>query len=197
MNFTAIDFETANYQPSSACSIGIVEVREGEVCDEFYSLITPVPFHFVGKMIEIHGIRPHHVENAPNFGELWPQISRFFHHHTVIAHCASFDMNVLRGSLSAHGKKPGNFDVFCSYIAAKRAIAGLKSYSLGKLANHLCIEFKHHHALEDARACALVMLESFRRTHTTDFGDFCESVGAQIGKMTNDDYHAPRFKRKS
>ena len=42
-NFAAIDFETANNERTSACSIGVVIVRGGEVVDEYYSLIHPEP----------------------------------------------------------------------------------------------------------------------------------------------------------
>ena len=41
-DFIAIDFETANQQLSSVCSIGVVMVRNGQVADSFYSLIQPV-----------------------------------------------------------------------------------------------------------------------------------------------------------
>ena len=32
-DFIAIDFETANQQPSSVCSVGVVMVRNGQVAD--------------------------------------------------------------------------------------------------------------------------------------------------------------------
>ena len=40
-DFAAIDFETANNQRSSVCSVGLVIVRDGEITDTFYSLINP------------------------------------------------------------------------------------------------------------------------------------------------------------
>ena len=40
-DFAAIDFETANEQPCSVCSVGVVIVRGGEEVDTFYSLIPP------------------------------------------------------------------------------------------------------------------------------------------------------------
>ena len=45
-DFIAIDFETANQQPSSVCSIGVVMVRNGQVADSFYSLIQPEPNYY-------------------------------------------------------------------------------------------------------------------------------------------------------
>ncbi len=34
-DFAAIDFETANEQPSSVCSVGVVIVRDGEISDKY------------------------------------------------------------------------------------------------------------------------------------------------------------------
>ena len=45
-DFAAIDFETANSQRSSVCSVGIVIVRGGEIADKFYSLIKPEPEYY-------------------------------------------------------------------------------------------------------------------------------------------------------
>ncbi|MDU7281586.1 MAG: exonuclease, partial [Leuconostoc citreum] len=41
MNFTALDFETANHEKHSAVSIALAVVRDNQVVDEFYSLIKP------------------------------------------------------------------------------------------------------------------------------------------------------------
>ena len=45
-DFVAIDFETANNERSSVCSVGIVIVRNGEIVDNFYSLIQPEPNYY-------------------------------------------------------------------------------------------------------------------------------------------------------
>ena len=42
-DFAAIDFETANNERTSVCSVGVVIVRDGEIVDTFYSLIQPEP----------------------------------------------------------------------------------------------------------------------------------------------------------
>lgn len=42
-DFAAIDFETANQQRTSVCSVGIVIVRDGEIADSYYSLSKPEP----------------------------------------------------------------------------------------------------------------------------------------------------------
>ena len=45
-DFAAIDFETANNERSSVCSVGVVIVRNGEIVDSFYSLIQPEPNYY-------------------------------------------------------------------------------------------------------------------------------------------------------
>ena len=40
-SFAAIDFETANNERTSVCSVGVFIVKEGEFVDSFYSLIQP------------------------------------------------------------------------------------------------------------------------------------------------------------
>lgn len=45
-DLAAIDFETANSERSSVCSVGVVIVRGGEIVDSFYSLIKPEPDYY-------------------------------------------------------------------------------------------------------------------------------------------------------
>lgn len=46
MEFTAIDFETANASRDSACAIGLVTVKDGRIIDEYYKLIKPKYIYF-------------------------------------------------------------------------------------------------------------------------------------------------------
>jgi DNA polymerase III epsilon subunit-like protein len=42
LDFTAIDFETANSYRGSPCSVGLVKVRDGQIVDEAGTLKTQV-----------------------------------------------------------------------------------------------------------------------------------------------------------
>lgn len=64
-NFAAIDFETANYERSSVCSVGIVVVRNGEIADTFYSLIQPEPNYYNYMCSKVHGLTREDTEEAP------------------------------------------------------------------------------------------------------------------------------------
>ena len=56
-DFAAIDFETANNERSSVCSVGVVIVKGGEIVDKFYSLIKPEPEYYNLDMIISVGYR--------------------------------------------------------------------------------------------------------------------------------------------
>lgn len=46
-NFVAIDFETANYEPTSICSVGLVVVRGGEITQRMHRLVCPEPDYYI------------------------------------------------------------------------------------------------------------------------------------------------------
>ena len=73
-NFAAIDFETANNERSSVCSIGVVIVRNGEIVDRFYSLIKPEPEYYNYWCSQVHGLCAANTDNAPIFPDVWKQI---------------------------------------------------------------------------------------------------------------------------
>ena len=55
-DFAAIDFETANRERTSVCSVGVVVVRGGEIVDTFYSLIRPRPNYYSAFTTAVHGL---------------------------------------------------------------------------------------------------------------------------------------------
>ena len=74
-NFAAIDFETANEQRTSVCSVGVVIVREGEIVDTYYSLIRPEPEYYTYWNTRVHGLTLAHTAKAPIFPTVWQEIA--------------------------------------------------------------------------------------------------------------------------
>ena len=70
-DFVAIDFETANGQPCSVCSVGIVIVQQGVVADSFYSLIRPEPNYYSYFCQRVHGLSRTDTDTAPLFPDVW------------------------------------------------------------------------------------------------------------------------------
>ena len=66
-NFAAIDFETANHERCSVCSVGIAIVKDLKITNTFYSLIKPNPEYYLWRFSEIHGLTLNDTSNAPIF----------------------------------------------------------------------------------------------------------------------------------
>ena len=159
-SFVAIDFETATGYRDSACAVGIVTVENGEITDEYFTLIQPPENQYWHSNIRVHGITPGMTEHAPEFFAIYPEIKKRLLGQTVVAHNESFDRSVLKSIMRMY-----RFDYEELMIADKWECT-LRIYrSLGyKPANlHSCcmregIELTHHEALSDARGCALLYL---------------------------------------
>ncbi len=157
-NFTAIDFETANRRRDSACQLAAVVVRDGKLVDERMWMIRPDPFFFSPGNIRIHGIRPHDVESEPTFGELWGEIAEFLDGDCLIAHNAPFDVGVILGCLERHQLPVADLHFSCTRLIARQTWPDRQRFGLKPLSDWLGVQFKHHDALEDSRACAKVLL---------------------------------------
>lgn len=176
MDFIAIDFETANNLRSSVCSVGIVQVKNGKIYREIQSLINPLSeFHYYNT--KIHGITEHMVHGAPTFEEFWPNMKDLIEGEVIIAHNASFDMGVLQECLRQFHEPSPHFEYGCSFRIAKKVWPQLYNHKLSTVSNYLGINLRHHDALEDARAAAIITLEALQRTQT--------STVKQLAKLHN------------
>ena len=183
MNFVALDFETANELRNSACSIGLVRVESGVITDRYYTLIKPEPLRFSSWNIKIHGITPKAVTDAPTFNAVWPEICRFIGQNVVVAHNASFDMSVLRYSLDQYGLPYPEIPYFCTVAAAKKTFPSLVNHKLNTVSAHIGFHFHHHNALEDAEACARVLLAAIREKETDNLDTFCKCIQSGYGRL--------------
>ncbi len=181
ISFNAIDFETANHQRDSACQLGLVQVRNGEITQKFAWYIQPQPLHFLQSHIAIHGITPLEVANAPRFCELWDELEPLLEGEVLVAHNALFDVGVLRACLNSAGLRIPYHQFACTVAIARRTWFGYPSYSLKPLANRLGVHFKHHDALEDAVACAQIALAAARRCEASDWNCMLDVLGYQLG----------------
>lgn len=159
MNFVAMDFETANVKRYSACSLALTIVRNNHIEDEFYSLINPgVPFSW--RNIQVHGIHSRDVADAPTFPEVWQHIQQFYvPDKLVIAHNATFDNNVLKATLEHYGIQPPAYQSLDTLRTSRRLLPQLANHKLNTVADALQIDLHHHHnALDDAQACADILI---------------------------------------
>ena len=157
MDFIAMDFETANCHPTSACSLGIAVVQNGIVSERHSWLIRPEPFYFDPFTTAIHGIHAGDVADAPTFGQLWPEISSYFEGAIVAAHHAAFDIGVLQSTLAFYGIAPPPIRILCTLLLSRRAFPKAASHRLNAISEALHIPLDHHKAESDAVACAQIL----------------------------------------
>lgn len=154
LNFTAIDFETANEQRSSPCSIGIVKVLNGEVVLKREILIRPKEMRFSKINVSLHGISSKVVEDASEFDDVWDQIAPEIDGQIVLAHNADFDIDVLKQTLNAYSISHPKMKYICTQKLAQEVFQGLERYRLIDLAEYFKMDFLHHNCLADATICA-------------------------------------------
>ncbi len=156
MNFVAIDFETADYWPDSACSVALVKVANNEIIDRVHRLIRPPRTRF--QFTYIHGITWQQVAQEPCFAELWPELETFLHGTKYfVAHNAMFDRGVLHKCCETSALPIPDLPFRCT-VKLARQIWRLPSNRLNLVCEHLGIPLKHHDALSDAEACAKIVI---------------------------------------
>lgn len=167
-NFIALDVETANYSPSSICSIGCAKVKDGEVVDVFYTLVHPEPDWYVPRFTEIHGLCDDDTYNAPPFDEVWNALLEWSEGLPIVAHNAAFDWKCVCAAARIYRlESPKRFH--CTLQAARKKISRVAcpSKSLPNLCDYFGIDFSHHHnAVADAVGCAHICINICR-----EYGD--------------------------
>lgn len=160
-DFVAIDFETANHNPSSVCSVGIVVVRNGEIVDKRYELIRPKPFHFHWKNTEIHGLTEADVEASSEFPDVWRRLAPLIGGLPLVAHNSPFDEGCLKAAFAAYGMEYPGYEFHCTCRAARKRLgSAVPNHKLDTVAAYCGFNLRNHHnAIADAEACAAIAMQ--------------------------------------
>jgi DNA polymerase-3 subunit epsilon len=182
LDFTAIDFETANGFRGSPCAVGLTKVRSGVIVEEASWLMRPPENHdmFDYHNVRVHGIRPEQVAGLPRFGELFPEIGAFIGGDILAAHNAAFDLGVIRSALEVSGLAGPAYDYVCTVMLSRRCYS-LVSNSLPFAAEEAGVPLVNHHdAAEDARACAGILIDIAGRNRANSIAELYLSLGLAI-----------------
>jgi DNA polymerase-3 subunit epsilon len=154
--FVAIDFETADYYPDSACAVGLVRVEGMRIVERRTVLICPPRRRF--QFTDIHGITWAMVAAEPPFAEVWPRLLPLLEGAAFLAaHNASFDRRVLSACCAAAGLCMPELSFVCTVQVARRRW-GERRNNLVSVCRRLGIELTHHDAGSDAEACARIVI---------------------------------------
>ncbi|WP_210506862.1 3'-5' exonuclease [Naasia sp. SYSU D00057] len=185
VDFTAIDFETANNSRASACSVGLVKVRDGRVVDKAWWYIRPPFGHdwFSEWNTRIHGIDESHIVDALLWSDQLDDLIAFAEDDVFVAHNAGFDMGVITGACEASGLPAPDYAYLCSLQVARKTYH-LDSYKLPVAAMAAGFEdFRHHDALADAEACAAIIVHAAKRHDAEDLDGLSAATGARIRRI--------------
>lgn len=159
-DFAAIDFETANFERTSVCSVGVVIVRGGEIVDSFYSLIQPEPNYYNFQCSMVNGLCCQDTDKAPIFPDVWAVIAPMIKGLPLVAHNKKFDESCLKAVFRCYQMDYPDYTFYCTCIASRQAFPDAENHQLHTI-SELCgyhLE-NHHHALADAEACAWIARE--------------------------------------
>jgi DNA polymerase-3 subunit epsilon len=155
--FVALDFETADHHPDSACAIGAVRIEDRGIVARFEALVRPprkkVHFTFV------HGLTWQELEGAAPFAGAWPRCAPLFDGvEAIVAHGASFDRAVLLTCCAHASLRPPRAPFLCTRELAARTLK-LATPSLADACRLVDVPLlRPHDALADAEACGQLFL---------------------------------------
>lgn len=188
MRAVAIDFETANEQRASPCSIGLAWIDDGVIASVEHHYIRPPEMRFASFNVAFHGIGPDHVRDAAEFPAVLAMLSPRLSGRTVLAHNASFDISVVRNTCDVYGLPYPEFDYLCTVKLARQSWPELTSGRLNDVCDYLGIKFRHHDAGEDAYACASLAIEAMKATGATCFNSLSALTNVTLGRLNSDSY---------
>lgn len=164
MNFVAIDIETANPDMSSVCQIGIVKFVDGILVEEWSTLIDPEDY-FDDINVSIHGVESHMIKGQPKLPQIIEIIRGKLENSVTVCH-THFDRISLARACIKYQINP----IATSWLDSARVVRrtwkdlAWKGYGLANVCKRIGYDFKHHDALEDAKAAGYVLLAALRES---------------------------------
>lgn len=191
MKYAAIDFETAYWGPGSACSLGISVSDGNEITEEWYRLIRPYRMNFDPICMRVNGIYPDDVEKEPAFPAFWKEVAERLEGSIVFAHNARFDMGVLASVLDVYDLPDIHF-LYGDTVAVSRMLwKELPNHKLDTVAGSLGYDFNHHQALDDARACEMIVRKAVEKTEAATIKEMMVQLKLPLKKFAVKRTHVP------
>lgn len=190
LDYTAIDFETANSYRGSPCAVGLVRVRGGQIVDERRWLMRPpeAADWFDSFNTWVHGITPEMVAHSPRWKDILPAIMEFIGTDVVIAHNAGFDIGVIRYACGVDNIQWPEMRFLCTLVMARRALA-LPSYRLPFVTEAVGYDMgDHHNPLDDARAVTEVVSRLAAQEGVETLEELASELKIYIGHMASGIY---------
>jgi DNA polymerase-3 subunit epsilon len=164
VDFVALDLETANADMASICQIGAARYVGGVLVEEWKTYVDPKDY-FDAVNVAIHGINQTTVAGAPIFLQVAAELEQVLGNAVVVTH-THFDRTALHQASSRHGTSPPRCIWLDSARVARRTWTEFaqRGYGLANVCRAIGYNFKHHDALEDAKAAAAILMAASTQT---------------------------------
>lgn len=180
--FVAVDLETTGQFPIEAeiCEIGAIKWRDGEVIDEYSTLLKPSR-PMSDEVIAIHNITNEMVKNAPKINEKLQEFDDFIKDTIVMAHHAPFDIGFLTADYEKLKIPLPRKPIICTSLLSRNVITDSANHRLQTLVSHLNIDGgSAHRALDDAKSCLQVGLHCFEKLGDVSVKDIIKKQTKKI-----------------
>lgn len=187
-NFIAIDYETANSNYLSACSLGVSVVKQGKLVETFQTYINPPkefsefdPFN-----VMIHGITPSDIKNAPTFDYVWEKIDSLNSDfkNPFACHFAGFDIRVTEALLKYYKQDLSEIRFYDTYTIARKMWPSLSNHKLNTISEAFNIDLEHHQASSDSKACALIALRQMNELGKNSLAEVAKNYDYDLGVLS-------------
>ena len=192
LDFTAVDLETANGHCGSACSVGLIRVRHGQVVDRFDSLIRPPEVYreFSRVNTALHRIDARTVESSPQWGAVLADMLAFIGDDIAVFFNAAFNLGVIRQACVAEQIEWPRLDFFSVQMAARR-LYRLPSYRLSFVADQCGFAFEQRYdPTENAEATARIAVVMADEHNARSITALAERLTVRMGHMEAGSYSA-------
>ena len=179
-SFIAIDYETANSDRRSACSLGVSVVENGKMVKSFQTLIKPPgEFNYFDDFnVMIHGIKKNDVKGAPSFLEVWNELVTINSNNLpLVCHNSGFDIRLTQDLLKYFDANFNAIEYFDTLTISKKLWPMMINHKLSTLASIFQIKLEHHNAASDSEACARIALKQMEELNLTSLVEVAKNFG--------------------
>ena len=172
--FVVFDLETtgAKAPPCRITEIGAYRVKNGEVTEEFQTLVNPempIPYFIT----QLTGISDEMVADAPLFAVIAHDFLDFIGDSILVAHNSGFDMRFLNNEI---GRVFGSYRMgnpcLCTVQLSRKLLPDILNHKLKTVAAHYDIDLiNHHRASADAYATAHIFVNLLTKLQSRGVND--------------------------
>jgi len=148
----------------SICQIGVAKFSDKQLIDEWSTLVDPEDY-FSETNVCVHGIEQCTVKGHPKFPEISEQLLTIIDDNLCVCHTHFDRVSICRAFI-----KYNLNSVELSWLDSSQIVRmvwddlAYKGYGLKNVCNKIGYEFKHHDALEDAKASGYVLIAALQES---------------------------------